>query len=86
MLIPVAITLENPPALAAEILRVRKSLGMTLKDFGRHVGIAWQTLAAYEAGRVVPPADRFLRIVHATRNAEEPFRIGRVARAVSLAA
>lgn len=88
MLSAVAPALEKPaaPPISAEIGRLRKSLGMTLKDFGRHVGIAWQTVAAYETGRVVPPADRLLRIVHATRRAEMPFQVERVARAVALAA
>ena len=82
-----ALTTEiSASPVGAEIGRLRRSLGMTLKDFGRHVGIAWQTVAAYESGRVVPPTDRFLLIVHATRRADLPFQVERVARAVALAA
>lgn len=72
--------------LGAEIRRVRDSLGMTLQEFGEHVGIPWQTVAAYETGRVVPPSDRLLTIVHATRRAPETFRVDRVARELVKAA
>lgn len=58
---------------------------MTLVQFGEHVGVPWQTIAAYETGRAEPPAGRLLKIVHATRKADEPFRIERIARAVSSA-
>lgn len=66
-----------------EIRRVRESMGLTLMEFGRHVGLPWQTLQAYEAGRTVPPADRLLLILHATRRAPEPFRVLHVARAIA---
>lgn len=79
-------TTDNSPAIGAEIRRLRDSLGMTLQDFARHVGIPWQTVQAYEAGRTVPPADRLMLIVHACRRAKEPFQLGRVARAVALRA
>lgn len=72
-----------PELLGAEIRRVRQSLGMTLKEFGVHVGLPWQTIAGWESGRTTPPADRLLAIVHATRRAPEPFRIERVAREVA---
>jgi len=79
-------TTPPPDPLGAEIRRVRASLGMTLQEFGEHVGIAWQTIAAYETGRVVPPSDRLLAIVHATRRAPESFRVERVARELAKAA
>jgi len=79
--------LEPKPApIGAEIRRVRHELGMTLKDFAKHCEIPWQTLQAYEVGGVVPPADRLLLIVHATRRASKPFRTEHVARAVAQAA
>ena len=78
-------TVPRASHIGIEIKRVRESLGMTLVEFGARVGIAWQTIAAYETGRAEPPSGRLLRIVHATRNAEEPFRVERVARAVSTA-
>lgn len=74
------------PDIGSEIRRVRESLGMTLERFGEHVGIPWQTIAHYESGRAMPPGDRLLRILHATRKAKEPFRIPQIARAVALAA
>ena len=58
---------------------------MTLAQFGEHVGVPWQTIAAYETGRAEPPSGRLLKILHATRKAETPFRIERIARAVSTA-
>lgn len=76
---------KSPPPIGIEIRRVRDQLGMTLQDFARHCDIPWQTLAAYETGRVVPPADRLLVIVHATRRAAQPFRVEHVARAVAAA-
>lgn len=75
-----------PSAIGAEIKRVRESLGLTLMAFGERVGIPWQTIHGYETGRLTPPGDRLLRILHATRKADEPFRIRHVARAVALAA
>lgn len=65
-----------------ELRRVRESLGMTLMDFGAHVGVPWQTIHGYETGRVVPPADRLLAIAHKTRKAKHPFRFDVVARAL----
>jgi len=76
----------KPDPIGAEIRRVRDELGMTLQDFARHCAIPWQTLQAYETGRALPPSDRLLRIVHATRRATTPFRVDRVARAVAQAA
>lgn len=73
-------------AIGAEIRRLRDSLGMTLEQFGRHVGVPWQTISMYESGRAVPPADRLLRILHETRGAKEPFRVRHVAREVARAA
>lgn len=72
--------------LGAELRRVRFSLEMTLQEFGEHVGVPWQTIAAYETGRVVPPADRLLAIFHKTRRAPEAFRVDRVARELAKAA
>jgi DNA-binding transcriptional regulator YiaG len=72
-----------PELLGAEIRRVRQSLGMTLVQFGEHVGLPWQTIAGWESGRTTPPSDRLLAIVHATRRAPEPFRVERVAREVA---
>jgi transcriptional regulator with XRE-family HTH domain len=71
--------------IGTEIRRVRLSLDMTLEEFGERVGIAWQTIAAYETGRATPPSDRLLRILHATRKAKEPFRVERIARALAAA-
>lgn len=73
-------------SLAAEIKRVRESLDLTLEEFGELVGIPWQTLHHYESGRAVPAGDRLLQIVHASRKAEKPFQVERIARAVALAA
>lgn len=72
--------------IGAEIKRVRESLGLTLEAFGERVGIPWQTVAGYESGRAMPPADRLLRILHTTRRAAEPFRVGTVASRVVRAA
>lgn len=71
--------------LGAEIRRTRKSMGMTLQQFAVHVDLPWQTLQAYETGATLPPADRFLRIIHATRRAPEPFRVQYVARQLAAA-
>lgn len=71
--------------IGAEIRRTRASMDLTLEEFAAHVSIPWQTIQAYETGRVVPPADRLLRILHATRRAAEPFRVSRVARALAAA-
>jgi DNA-binding transcriptional regulator YiaG len=76
---------ETKTAIGDEIRRLRDALGMTLQDFGRHVGVPWQTIQAYETGRVMPPADRLFKIVHACRRAKEPFRFEHVARAVGTA-
>jgi DNA-binding transcriptional regulator YiaG len=73
-------------SIGTEIRRVRESMGMTLMAFGRHVGIPWQTVGAYESNRTVPPADRLLQILHATRGARHPFRVEYLARSVSRAA
>lgn len=72
-----------PDPLGAEIRRARESLDLTLMEFGEIVGLPWQSIAAYEAGRATPPADRLLAIVHAVRKAPRPFRLERVARAVA---
>lgn len=72
--------------IGAEIKRVRVSLGLTLEEFGERVDIPWQTIGGYETGRAMPPADRLLRILHATRRAAEPFRVGAVASRVVRAA
>ena len=72
--------------IGEEIRRVREDLGLTLAGFAERIGIPWQTLAQYELGRTVPPADRLLVIVDACRKAGEPFRVEKVARAVALAA
>jgi DNA-binding transcriptional regulator YiaG len=78
---------KTPDAtIGAEIRRLRDQLGMTLQDFGRHVGVPWQTVAAYETGRSTPPADRLLQIIHATRRAKEPFRVNHVANVLARAA
>jgi transcriptional regulator with XRE-family HTH domain len=69
--------------IGTEIRRVRQSLDMTLEEFGERVGIAWQTIAAYETGRATPPADRLFMILHATRKAKKPFRVTLVARALA---
>lgn len=75
-----------PTAIGEEIRRVRESLDMTLMEFGEKVGIPWQTIAGYESGRLTPPGDRLLQILHATQKAEKPFRVLHVARVVALAA
>ena len=72
--------------IGSEIRRVRLAMGLTLVEFGHHVCVPWQTIAAYESGRTVPPSDRLLQILHATRGVSEPFRIGLVARRVARAA
>lgn len=76
----------NVPAIGRELRRLRTSLDLTLQEFAVRVGVPWQTVQAYEAGRTVPPSDRLLRIVHATRNAPQPFQFERVARDVAKAA
>ncbi len=68
--------------IGEEIRRVRGELGLTIQEFGRHVGIPWQTIQGYETGRLVPPSNRLLVIVHAARHARKPFQFARVARAV----
>lgn len=61
-------------------------MGLTLAELAERVGVPWQTLAAYETGRVTPPADRLLILVHATRGIEPPFQLDKVARLVARAA
>ena len=73
--------MSRPTTLAAEIKRVRESLDLTLEEFGELVNIPWQTLHHYESGRAVPSGDRLILIMHASRKAEKPFRVGFVARA-----
>ena len=72
--------------IGAEIKRVRESLGLTLEQFGERTGIPWQTIAGYESGRAMPPADRLLRIHHMTRRADRPFRVSLIANRVVRAA
>jgi DNA-binding transcriptional regulator YiaG len=74
---------KDPNPTGEEIRRVRESMGLTLVEFGRHVGLPWQSLQAYEAGRAEPPAKRLFLILHATRRAPEPFRVMHVARALA---
>jgi DNA-binding transcriptional regulator YiaG len=71
--------------IGVEIRRTRESMRLTLVEFSARVGLPWQTLQAYETGRVVPPADRLFRILHATRRAALPFRVDYVARALAAA-
>lgn len=78
-------TIDVDAPIAIEIRRLRQSAGMTLVEFGAHVGLPWQTIAQYEGGRVMPPADRLLLILHKTRSLSAPFRLNRVARAVAKA-
>lgn len=73
---------KTPNAIGDEIRRIRDTLGLTIKDLARRANVPWQTLQAYESGRVVPPADRLLQIVHAARNAPKPFRFDVIARHV----
>lgn len=61
-------------------------MNLTLQEFSARIGVSLKTLHSYESGQAVPPGDKLLRIVHATRNVETPFRVGPVARAVSRAA
>ncbi len=72
--------------IGGEIRRVRSELGVSIQELARRVEIPWQTLQSYETDRAVPPSDRLLAILHATRRATTPFRLARVARAVALAA
>lgn len=58
---------------------------LTLQEFSALVGLPWQTLQAYETGRVTPPSDKLFRILHASRRAPEPFRVERVARVLAAA-
>lgn len=74
---------ETPTTIGAEIRRIRKSMGLTLQDFGPLVGLPWQTLQGYESGRMTPPADKLLMILHATRRAPSTFRVLHVARALA---
>lgn len=67
--------------LAQELRRLRRDLNLTLADLAERSGIPAKTLHAYECGRVIPPADRLLALVHATRSAPKPFRLAHVARA-----
>lgn len=76
----------NPTApIGEEIRRLREALGLTLQDLAKRVDVPWQTLQAYETARAVPPADRFLRILHTLSRAPKPFRLQRIARAVAMA-
>lgn len=79
-------TVVTPSPIGEEIRRVRGELNMSLQAFAQHCEIPWQTIQAYETGRAVPPSDRLLAILHATRRAPVPFRVARVARAVAAAA
>jgi len=72
-------------AIGTEIRRTRKSMGLTLQAFAALVDIPFQTLQAYEDGRVTPPSDRLFKILHAVRNAPQRFRVEHVARALSAA-
>ncbi len=72
--------------IGAEIRRLRSELGITLQEFGDRTGIAWQTLQAYETGRVTPPTDRFLVILHHVRRVQKPFHLQRVAAVCAAAA
>ena len=65
--------------IGAEIRRMRGEVSLTLQQLSERTGIAWQTLQAYETGRVMPPSDRLLAVLHAVRRASTPFRLPRVA-------
>lgn len=71
--------------IGSEIRRTRKSMGLTIQALAALVELPWQTLQAYETGRVVPPSDRLLRILHAARRAPMPFRVEHVARVLAAA-
>lgn len=77
---------EEMSTIGSEIRRIRQAMGLTLMEFGAHVGLPWQTVHGYESGRLMPPADRLLVIAHKSRGVAEPFQFERVARAVSRAA
>lgn len=42
---------------ANRIKQLRKSLGMTQKDFSKYIGVKQQTLSGYERGIMKPPLD-----------------------------
>ena len=42
---------------ANRIKQLRKSLGMTQKDFSEYIGVKQQTLSGYERGIMKPPLD-----------------------------
>lgn len=66
--------------LALELKRLRADTGLTLAAWAKRVGIPEKTLHGYETGRITPPADRLLLIVHATRDLSRPFQAAKVAR------
>lgn len=72
--------MQSLPPLAAELKRLRTDMGMTLAEWENHVGLPAKTLHGYETGRLVPPGDRLLAIVHATRGLAKPFQAAKVAR------
>jgi transcriptional regulator with XRE-family HTH domain len=76
---------QQQPAdsIGTEIRRARSALGLTLHEFAGRAQLPWQTLAAYETGRTMPPADRLLRIAFA---AGKRFRFARLAETVAKAA
>ena len=78
--------MSRPNNIGEEIRRVRDDLGLTLAEFAVRIGIPWQTLAQYELGHTVPPGDRLLLIVHASKKAGETFQVEKVARQVAMAA
>lgn len=46
--------------------QLRQHAGLTLRDLAARAGTSHSTLAAYEAGRVVPSVDTLQRIIRAT--------------------
>lgn len=74
-------TATNP--IGDELRRLRNAAGLTLHEFAARTGIPWQTLAGYEAGNTVPPADKLLRIAHAMRRVRPAFQFERIARALA---
>ena len=58
---------EQPSAdtAAATLRRVRVRAGLSLRQLARRAGTSHSTLAAYEAGRVIPSVETIDRIVRA---------------------
>jgi transcriptional regulator with XRE-family HTH domain len=51
----------------AEIMTIRRDLGMTQEAFAKNLGVSFATVNRWENGKCSPQADRILRLIEARK-------------------